>query len=194
VVTFSTANGTAIAPGDYSAIVNGTVTFAPDETVKQVTVLVNPDTTPETDETFTITISNVSFGTIARATGTGLILNDDAGLPPPMGIEGDIVDGNGGPAGDGLILANDVSVIRQFILGTATPVTTPNQFQRSDVNLPCGNGQIDAGDVTIIRQMILGNIPNNTTTCGPTVSSIAPPAEKSSSSIWMQNDASAFLW
>ena len=193
MVTFSTANGTAIAPGDYSAIVNGTVTFAPDETVKEVTVLVNPDTIPETDETFTITITNVSFGTVGRATGTGTIANDDAGLPA-TGIEGDIVDGNGGPNGDGLVLANDVSTIRQFILGSAAPASSSNQFQRADVNLPCGNGQIDAGDVTVIRQMILGTIPNNTFGCGPTVLVIAPPIEKSSRSIWLQNDVSAFLW
>jgi hypothetical protein len=92
-------------------------------------------------------------------------------------FEGDIVDANGGPTGDGQILANDVTAIRQFVLGTATPLTSTNQFQRADVNLPCGNGLIDAGDVTLIRQMILGTAPNNSPACGPFNPSILSPIE-----------------
>lgn len=97
--------------------------------------------------------------------------------PPPGGggVEGDIVDGNAGPTGDGLVQANDVTAIRNAILGTLVLVTTPNQWQRSDVNLPCGNGGIDAGDVTVIRQMVLGNIPTNTPACGPTAPSGSRP-------------------
>ena len=186
VVTFSTANGSATAPEDFAAIVNGTVTFGQNDSSRDVTVFVNADLTPEFDEIFTITITNVTNGAIARATGTGTIVNDDNGIPVGVGFEGDVVDGSGGPAGDGLILANDVSVIRQFILGTRTPVFSPNQFQRSDVNTPCGNGQIDAGDVTVIRQMILGTIPNNTPTCGPTVPAISAPI------MWIDTQPSVF--
>jgi len=98
-------------------------------------------------------------------------------------VEGDIIDGNGGPSGDGLVLANDVTAIRQFILGTASPVTTPNQFQRADVNSPCGNGIIDAGDVTVIRQMILGTMPNNVLSCGPS----APTTGFTATSSWLED-------
>lgn len=101
----------------------------------------------------------------------------------PADYEGDLVDGQGGAAGDGLVLANDVAKIRQFILGGAVPATNSNQFQRSDVNLnaatqlPCGNGVIDAGDVTVIRNMILGSVPSNSPSCGPlSQSPIADPA------------------
>src|SRR5262249_39550195 len=48
-VDFATANGTATAPSDYAAT-NGTVSFAPGETAKTVTVQVNGDTTVEPDE------------------------------------------------------------------------------------------------------------------------------------------------
>ena len=44
-------------------------------------------------------------------------------------VEGDVVDADGGPNGDGLILANDVSVIRQFALGNRVP-DNQSQFDR----------------------------------------------------------------
>ncbi len=165
VVAYATANGTATAPGDYAAA-TGTVTFAPGETAKTVTVNVVGDTVEEPNETFTMTITSVTNGVVGTATGTATIINDEG--VPMVGVEGDVVDGSGGAAGDGLVQANDVTAVRNFILGSATPVTSPNQYQRSDVNLPCGNGQIDSGDVTVIRNMILGTVPNNTQACGPT--------------------------
>src|SRR5207244_4128568 len=61
---------------------SGTLTFAPGETSKPVTVLVCADTAFEPDETFTVTLSGATNATIAKAVGTGTIQNDDA-LPPP---------------------------------------------------------------------------------------------------------------
>ncbi|HET6289506.1 MAG TPA: Calx-beta domain-containing protein, partial [Amycolatopsis sp.] len=55
-VQYATANGTATAPADYAAA-NGTVTFAPGQTARPVTVLVNPDTVDEPNETFTVNLS-----------------------------------------------------------------------------------------------------------------------------------------
>jgi hypothetical protein len=148
------------------AVNGGTVTFEPGDLTRTVEILINGDTQPELDEFFRVNITNVSNGAIVRGSAVGTIINDDP-VPPQVGVEGDIVDGSGGPGGDSLVLANDVTAIRQFILGTAVPSPLTNQFQRADVNVPCGNGQIDAGDVTVIRQMILGTVPSNTPTCGP---------------------------
>ena len=77
-VDYQTQNDTAVAPGDYTALPVTSVTFAPGETTKQVTVLVNGDTTYETDETFFVQLSNPVSATISDATGIGTILNDDA--------------------------------------------------------------------------------------------------------------------
>lgn len=55
---------------------SGSVTFAPGETSKTVTVLVNGDTTVEANETFFVNISSVSIG-IADGQGLGTIINDD---------------------------------------------------------------------------------------------------------------------
>ena len=97
----------------------------------------------------------------------------------PQGLEGDLVDAMGSPAGGDGVLSNDVTIISQMVLGNIpAPVLTPNQFQRADVNDPCGNGGIDAGDVTIISQYNLGNLPPKPA-CGPTVPVVARTIETS---------------
>jgi hypothetical protein len=76
-VNFATANGTATAPADYAAS-TGTVTFAPGETTKPVTVAVVPDAVDELNETFTLNLSSPSTGVgIADGQGIGTIIDDD---------------------------------------------------------------------------------------------------------------------
>ncbi|HJR07106.1 MAG TPA: Calx-beta domain-containing protein [Pyrinomonadaceae bacterium] len=77
-VTANTADGTATAPSDYTAITNQTITFAPFETIKTITVLVNGDTTFEDNETFFVNLSNPMNATLADGQGLGTITNDDA--------------------------------------------------------------------------------------------------------------------
>ncbi|MFL6209512.1 MAG: beta strand repeat-containing protein, partial [Pyrinomonadaceae bacterium] len=76
-VDYATVDGTAIAPSDYTAITTTTLTFLPADTTKQVTVLVNGDTTFEPDEAFTVHLSNPVNANIGDADGTGTIQNDD---------------------------------------------------------------------------------------------------------------------
>ncbi|MEV6824084.1 Calx-beta domain-containing protein [Amycolatopsis sp. NPDC051102] len=75
-VHYATANGTATAPADYQAA-SGDVIFAPGETAKPVTVLVDPDTVDEPDETFTVTLSNPVGAGLVDPTGVGTIVDDD---------------------------------------------------------------------------------------------------------------------
>jgi hypothetical protein len=77
-VDYATANGTATAPADYTAIPTTTLTFAPGETSKSVTVVVNGDTTNEPNETFFVNLTNPVNATISDNQGLGTILNDDA--------------------------------------------------------------------------------------------------------------------
>ncbi|MCO4294078.1 Ig-like domain-containing protein, partial [Solitalea sp. MAHUQ-68] len=77
-VDVATANGTATtADNDYQAS-SSHVVFAPGETDKVFTVVVNGDTKREADETFTLTLSNPVNTTINTTTATGTIRNDDA--------------------------------------------------------------------------------------------------------------------
>jgi Calx-beta domain/Low-density lipoprotein receptor repeat class B len=86
-VDFATADGTATAPGDYTAN-TGTVTFAPGETAKTVTVQVNGDTTVEPDETFRVNLANATgSATIADGQAVATIVNDDQPvIAPPSRI------------------------------------------------------------------------------------------------------------
>ncbi len=74
-VQFATADGTATAGADYVAE-SGTLTFAAGQTSAQVHVPVKSDFIQESDETFTVTLSNPSGGaTLGTAVGTGTIQN-----------------------------------------------------------------------------------------------------------------------
>jgi CSLREA domain-containing protein len=89
-VKFATADGTATAPADYAAA-GGTLTFAPGDTSKTVTVDVAGDTLDESDETFKVQLSDPVNGTLGTAQGTGTIVDDDATpvVKPPGGVPTD---------------------------------------------------------------------------------------------------------
>jgi subtilisin family serine protease len=78
-VAYTTANGTATAGSDYTAG-SGTLTFAPGETSKFVTVTVNGDTSVEPNETFSVNLSNPTNATTGDSQGVGTIRNDDGAL------------------------------------------------------------------------------------------------------------------
>lgn len=82
-VNFTTGNGTAIAGSDYNGS-SGTLTFAPSEANKTVSVTTIDDSAIEGNETLTLTLSGATNGsTIARSVATGTINDND--FPPPCG-------------------------------------------------------------------------------------------------------------
>lgn len=77
--TVNTTDGTATAPGDYVAFVNASASIAAGQSSGTFSVIVNGDTTPEANETLTVTLSNLVNATAgASLTATGTITNDDA--------------------------------------------------------------------------------------------------------------------
>jgi hypothetical protein len=84
-VNYQTGDGTAtVADGDYAAT-NGSLTFAPGETSKTVTVAVTGDQKVESNETFFFGVSSADNGiaTVATGTATATITNDDLVVVPP---------------------------------------------------------------------------------------------------------------
>ena len=79
VVYADAGTGTATAGTDYISVEPGTLTFAPDETTKTVTVTVKGDDKSERDETVVIALSRPAKATIAegKGTATGTIIDDD---------------------------------------------------------------------------------------------------------------------
>ena len=86
VVTYATRDGSATAADSDYVPAQGTVTFDPGETQKTVDVSVVGDTRPETDERFCLDISSASNATVAEATGTAIVRNDDSGEVPGFQI------------------------------------------------------------------------------------------------------------
>ena len=81
--------GTAESGVDYLAIAPGTLTFAPDEDEKTISVVVQGDAVFEENETVDVVLSNVSFGAIETGTASGIIVNDD--VAPTLAISGSTV-------------------------------------------------------------------------------------------------------
>ncbi|MET4479969.1 DUF4082 domain-containing protein [Bradyrhizobium sp. F1.13.3] len=76
-VGFTTSNGSALAGSDYTTT-SGTVTFAAGQVSQTISVPIINDTTPENDETFTVTLSNPTGATLGtQATTTVKILDND---------------------------------------------------------------------------------------------------------------------
>jgi len=84
-VTGSGANAAAAADFPGGVLPTGTVSFAAGETSKTITVNVAGDSTVESAENFTVTLSNPSAGaTIGTAAASGTILNDDSTTTGPL--------------------------------------------------------------------------------------------------------------
>lgn len=95
-VDYATSNGTASQPSDYAST-TGTLTFAPNMTSQQINVPVSGDTSYEANETFSVTLSNQSVGvSLADATGTGTITNDDPAPPNFTVNDVSLAEGNSG--------------------------------------------------------------------------------------------------
>jgi K319L-like, PKD domain/Calx-beta domain len=87
-VDFATADGTAVAPGDYTAA-TGTVTFAPGDVSETVTVNTIDDNDVEGTETFDVNLSNpTGNASIADGTGVGTINDNDVANVPPTAAAG----------------------------------------------------------------------------------------------------------
>ena len=80
-VNYATAPGTA-ATNDYIGV-SGTLTFAPGETSKTISVTARTDIRAETDEVFYVNLSGATGGaTVTDGQGAGTIYDDGAGGCP----------------------------------------------------------------------------------------------------------------
>ncbi len=112
-VDYATANGSAIAPGDYAAVPPSTLTFNPGQTSRTLTVLVNGDALDEVNETYLVDLSSPTNSTIADPQAIGTITDDDP-LPTVSVSDASVTEGDGdtaaatftvtlnGPSGRGL--------------------------------------------------------------------------------------------
>src|SRR5207244_3594616 len=137
-VDYTTNNGTAtVADGDYDAA-SGTVTFDPGQTTQTVDVTINGDTTHETDETFTVDLSNASNAGIADGSGLGTIQDDDAA--PTISIaDASVTEGDVG----------DTPLSFHVTLSLASPGVVTVDYTTNNGTATVADGDYDAGASTL---------------------------------------------
>ncbi len=144
-VNYATANGSAIAGSDYTAV-SGTVTFAAGQLTRSVNVTINGDTMFEPNETFNVNLSLPGNASIADDQAAGTITNDDT--PPTISINDiSVNEGNSGTTSAEFTVslsnassqtitvnyatANDTATAgNDYINGTGTVTFTPGQTLR----------------------------------------------------------------
>jgi hypothetical protein len=95
-VSFATANGTATAPGDYTAV-SGPLQFNPGEATKTITVPIVNDGTDENPETFTVTLSNPTNGATLGGLFSVTVTIEDNDNPPTLSLSNcSVTEGNTG--------------------------------------------------------------------------------------------------
>lgn len=77
---YSTANGTATAPGDYTAAVALSGSVAANASTTTITIATIDDASAEAAETFTVTLSSISGADLGDVSGTGTIQASDGGV------------------------------------------------------------------------------------------------------------------
>ena len=137
MVNYATGDGTAVAPGDYTAE-SGMLTFAPGDTSKTVMVAVVSDTVNETDENFTFTLSGQSNATLGTSSATVTIEDN-----PTLTVD-DVTVGESGSAT--LTVSLDVAGAADVTVNYATADVTA--VEPGDYTATSGSLTVDAGDMS----------------------------------------------
>lgn len=124
-VEFNTQDGTAASGDSDYTPASGTLTFQPGQTSHTIQVTIQGDTKFETDETFTVNLSNPVGTNVDPSSATGTILNDDS--QPTVSISDvTLAEGDGGttPFTFTVSLSNPSSQTVQVVLDTVDGAAT----------------------------------------------------------------------
>lgn len=147
--TLATSDGTAMAPGDYTAIGGTTVTFNPGQTARNSAVTVISDSLDEVDETFTVTLSSPVNATISEASAAVTIVDDD------------------GPT----LAVGDATIAEGAILSFALDLSAPT-VQAVTGSCATSNGSATAGADYVARSGAAFTIPAGELSTSVTVDTI----------------------
>jgi hypothetical protein len=155
-VNYTTTASTASAGSDYIST-SGTLTFAPGETSKTISVSIIGDTISEGNETYYIDLSSPVNATLGDFWGYGTITNDD-GLAPTLSVNDvTVVEGNSGTT-----LAHFTVSLSSAAAGTVTVnyyTSTGTATSGSDFTSTSGSLTFAPGELTkTIAVGVLGDL------------------------------------
>ncbi len=153
-VAYATSDGTAAAGSDYTTT-TGTLTFAPGETLKMITVSVAGDAAFEDDETFQVTLSEPVNGTLTDPIGIATILNDDE---LEASID-DVVQGEGDAGLSSFVFTVSLSGVAADALEIGYAVTGGSASPGIDVDRATGTLVIPAGQTSLsLAVQVMGDL------------------------------------
>jgi ribosomal protein L35AE/L33A len=150
-VNYATANVTATAPSDYTALTTTTLTFNPNVTSQTVSVPIVGDTLDEPNETFQLNLTAPVNATIVDGVGTGTITDND---PTPTLTINDItvVEGNAGTVSATFTVAlsavSGQNITVNYTTGNAT-ATAPADYATTSGTLTFAPGSATTRTVTV---------------------------------------------
>ena len=143
-VQYATANGSATAPADYTAM-SGTLTFNPGTASLTVNVPIVGDTLDEANETFVLNLSNATNASIEDSQATGTI-NDNDPTPSLTIANAGLTEGNTGTTPLGFVVTLSAASGQTVTVNYATAAGTATAT--SDYTTTSGTLTFPAGTTT----------------------------------------------
>ena len=147
---YATADGTAVATDDYTPS-SGTVPFLAGQQTSYVTIPIVGDTADESDETFTLNLSNPSGVALPDPQAAGTIV-DDEGAPAVSVSDAEVTEGDAGTvtATFNLVLSNAGGSTSTVEYATSDgSATAPADYQAASGTVNFAAGQVGPKAVTV---------------------------------------------
>ena len=184
------ADGTATAGADYTALADGTLTFAAGETGKTISVTVTGDAMDEPNETVVVTLSAPSNATIpdGAASGTGTITDDDAAPDVTLAVADSTIAEDSGTTTVSATLSHPSSAATTV---TVTELTGAYTMDSTDATIVIAAGDTaSASDTATIDAVndAIDNVSDRTVTVTATASNDQGTGSVTGASLTLTDD------
>jgi aryl-phospho-beta-D-glucosidase BglC (GH1 family) len=151
-VAYATANGTAAAGSDYTAV-SGTLTFDVGVTQMLVTVPILRDTAAEASESFFVRLSNLTNSTLADGEARVTIIDNDAAPQPTLTVSDvSVTEGNSGTSNALFTVSLSAASAQPVVVAYATAndtATAPSDYTARSGTLTFAAGSTAAQVITV---------------------------------------------